>query len=94
MKRNIILLLLMIFLGAFTTFAQNISTTNVQNLSDRQIASIVQKVKSSGLTMNQAISLAKARGATPTQINQLMSRVQQMNSGPGFPILQPSTHGK
>jgi len=61
--------------------AQNISTTNVQNLSDSQIASIVQKVKSSGLTMNQAISLAKAKGATQTQINQLMSRIQQMNSG-------------
>ena len=81
MKRRITLFVLTILLGAFTTIAQNISTTNVQNLSNSQIAAIVQKVKSSGLSMDQAISLAKAKGATQTQINQLMSRIQQMNPG-------------
>ncbi len=81
MKRRITLFVLAVLLGTFTTFAQNLSTTNVQNMSDSQIASIVQKVKSSGLSMDQAISLAKAKGATQTQINQLMSRVQQMNPG-------------
>ena len=78
---TILLTSLFILIGVPTVSAQNISTTNVQNLSDSQIASIVQKVKSSGLSMDQAISLAKAKGATQTQINQLMSRIQQMNPG-------------
>jgi len=80
MKRSITILILLVFLGTTVVMAQNINTTNVQNLSDSQIAAIVQKVKNSGLTMNQAISLAKARGATQTQINQLMSRIQQLQS--------------
>lgn len=80
MKRNITIILIMIFLGTSVVMAQNISTTNVQNLSDSQISAIVKQVQSSGLSMNQAISLAKAKGATQTQINQLMSRVQQMQT--------------
>ena len=82
MKRSITILLIMIFLGTSVVMAQNISTTNVQNLSDSQISAIVKQVQSSGLSMDQAISLAKAKGATTTQINQLMSRIQQMNPGP------------
>ncbi|VAW27324.1 hypothetical protein MNBD_BACTEROID07-1691, partial [hydrothermal vent metagenome] len=82
MKRSIIFILIMIFLGTSIVMAQNISTTNVQNLSDSQIASIVKQVQSSGLSMDQAITLAKAKGATQTQISQLMSRIQQLNPGP------------
>jgi len=80
MKRSITILLLMIFLGTSAGMAQNISTTNVQNLSDSQISAIVKQVQSSGLSMDQAISLARAKGATQTQISQLMSRVQQMQT--------------
>ncbi len=83
MKRRIVLIFMMIFFGITAVMAQNLSTTNVQNLSDSQIAAIVQKVKSSGLSMEQAISLAKAKGATQTQINQLMSRMQQIQSTSG-----------
>ncbi len=81
MKRSITFLILLFFLGTTVALAQ-VSTTDVQSLSDSQIAAIVNKVKSSGLSMDQAISLAKAKGATQTQINQLMSRIQQLNPGP------------
>ena len=80
MKRRISLIFIMIFFGITAVMAQNISTTNVQNLSDSQISAIVKQVQSSGLSMAQAISLAKAKGATQTQINQLMSRMQQMQA--------------
>jgi len=82
MKRRITLILVMIFFGITAAMAQNIPATNVQSLSDSQIQKIVQEVKNSGLSMSQAISLAKAKGATQMQINQLMSRVQQMQTGP------------
>ena len=82
MKRNISIFIMLIFMGITTAISQNISTTNVQNLSDSQIAAIVQKVQSSGLTMDQAIALAKAKGATQTQINQLMSRISQLQGQP------------
>lgn len=82
MKRRISLIFIMIFFGITAVMAQNISTTNVQNLSDSQISAIVKQVQSSGLSMDQAISLAKAKGATQTQISQLMGRIQQMNPGP------------
>jgi protein involved in polysaccharide export with SLBB domain len=93
MKRRIILFLFMIFFGITAAMAQNISTTNVQNLSDSQIAAIVQKVQSSGLSMSQAISLAKAKGATQTQISQLMSRIQQQNPGPEGTTVSSSPTG-
>ncbi len=82
MKRSITFLILLFFMGTTVALAQ-VSTTDVQSLSDSQIAAIVNKVKSSGLSINQAISLAKARGATQTQINQLMSRIQRLPSVSG-----------
>jgi len=82
MKRHITLIFMMIFIGVSALLAQNISTTDVQSLSDSQIQKIAQEVQGSGLSMSQAISLAKAKGATQTQINQLMSRIQQMQSIP------------
>jgi len=92
MKRSISIFILLIFLGLTTAIAQNISTTNVQNLSDSQIAAIVQKVQSSGLTMDQAIALAKAKGATQTQIDQLMSRISQLQ-GKTQPGVQTPSKG-
>ncbi|MBE0651538.1 MAG: SLBB domain-containing protein [Bacteroidales bacterium] len=80
MKIRIILILFLAFLAGTMSMAQDINNVNVQSLSDKQINQIVQKIQSSGMTMEQAIALAKARGASQEQINQLMARIQGLNS--------------
>jgi protein involved in polysaccharide export with SLBB domain len=55
---------------------------NVNNLSEGQIQRIMQEIESRGLTQEQAIVLAKAKGVTQTQIDQLMNRLQQQHMNP------------
>ena len=80
MKARIILIFLLAFFAGSMGMAQNVSSVDVQSLSNKQINEIVQKIQSSGLTMDQAIALAKARGATQQQINELMARIQGLNT--------------
>ncbi|MBN2638875.1 MAG: SLBB domain-containing protein [Bacteroidales bacterium] len=95
MKIRMFIFLFLTFAGSLV-MAQNVSTVNVQNLSDQQITELVQKIQSSGMTMDQAIALARAKGATQDQINQLMSRIQALQgnsplSPSGAGSAQPST---
>lgn len=64
-------------------FAQNPSDVKVNELSDQQIQQIVNEMNNRGLTMNQAIELAKARGATQTQIYQLQKRIRELQLSGG-----------
>ena len=64
----------------------NASTIDVNNLSDLQIQRIMQEIQSRGLTEDQAISLAKARGASQIQIDQLLNRIQQQPVNSSAPI--------
>ena len=59
----------------------NPASVDVNSLSDAQIQKIMQEIQNRGLTQDQAISMAKAQGASQTQIDQLMARIQgqQMN---------------
>ncbi|NEW83211.1 MAG: sugar transporter, partial [Mariniphaga sp.] len=59
----------------------NAASVDVNSLSDAQIQKIMQEIQNRGLTQDQAISMAKAQGASQTQIDQLMARIQgqQMN---------------
>lgn len=68
---------------SIVAFAQNISTVNVSNLSDTQIQKVIDEAQSRGLTIDQAIVLAEARGATPTQINDLRRRLQDLQQSGG-----------
>lgn len=68
---------------SIVVFAQNISTVNVSNLSDTQIQKVIDEAQSRGLTIDQAIVLAEARGATPTQINDLRRRIQELQQSGG-----------
>lgn len=89
MKYKTILLLLLTFIGSLT-MAQNVSNVDVQQLSNQQITELVQKIQSSGMTMDQAIAMARAKGATQDQINQLMSRIQALQ---GSSSVSPSGAG-
>ncbi len=75
---RIILILFLAFAGTMS-MAQDVNNVNVQSLSNKQITEIVQQIQSRGMSMDQAIALAKAKGATQTQINQLIARIQGMN---------------
>ncbi len=60
----------------------NPASVDVNNLSDAQIQRIMQEMQTRGLTQEQAIALAKAQGATQTQIDQLTIRIQQLQMNP------------
>jgi protein involved in polysaccharide export with SLBB domain len=58
--------------------AQVPNNVNVNNLSDQQVEQIVEEISDRGLTMEQAIELARIRGASSTQISQLQSRIREL----------------
>lgn len=62
-------------------YSQNINpaSVNVQELDDQQIDRIILEIEKRGLSLQQAIGLAKAQGATQMQINQLTARIQEKN---------------
>ena len=60
----------------------NPASVDVNSLSDAQIQKIMQEITSRGLTQEQAITLAKGQGATQTQIDQLLARLQQQTLSP------------
>jgi protein involved in polysaccharide export with SLBB domain len=55
----------------------NPASVDVNSLSDSQIQQISQQIKARGLSMEQAMELAKTQGASQTQIDQLMVRMNQ-----------------
>ncbi|PTN08000.1 protein involved in polysaccharide export with SLBB domain [Mangrovibacterium marinum] len=84
MFRSLTIILIALFLSGFlaTVSAQtDISTVQVENLSDAQINQIAQQIRERGLTVTEAVSLARAKGASQQQIDQLMSRLQQVQNG-------------
>ncbi|MGV8135509.1 MAG: SLBB domain-containing protein [Mangrovibacterium sp.] len=61
--------------------AQNeVRDVNVENLTDEQIQRAIDEMNKRGLTLEQAAQLAKARGASQLQIDQMTDRIRQMQS--------------
>ncbi len=77
------------FFIASSLFAQDPASINVQNLSDQQIQQIVTEVNSRGLTIDQAAQMAQMQGASPTQIEELKRRIQELNFSKGKSIASP-----
>ena len=67
----------------------NPSQINVNTLTDSQIRQIADQVNSRGLTMDQAAALARAQGATSQQVDQVLRRIQEIQSGQGQTIPSP-----
>ena len=83
--------ILICFYASVTTLqAQNPASVNVNNLSDQQIQQIVAEVNARGLTIDQAAQMAQMQGATPTQIDQLKRRIQELNFSKGNSISNPA----
>lgn len=60
----------------------NPASVNVGELSDAQIDRVIKEMQTRGLTEDQAVAMAKAQGATQTQIDDMLDRIhqRQMNS--------------
>lgn len=91
MRKNIVNISFVI-IGLLLTIcihAQNPSTVDVNALSDQQIQQIVSEVNSRGLSIDEAAALARAQGASPTQIEQVKRRIQELQFGSGSSIANP-----
>ncbi len=86
------MLLRLFILSLFITFSsviatsQNVdpSTIDVNNLSDGQIRRLVEEANKRGLSQQEAIAMAKARGMSQEQINALEQRIADLGDGKIF----------
>ena len=87
-----LLLALFIFLGFLSLFpktifaqnvlsAQDLSSVNVDNLSDDQIRQLLQQAQTAGLTQNQLEQQALQRGLPPDQVQKLDDRINKLSTG-------------
>src|SRR5665648_902494 len=76
----------------FAQIPTNPSSVDINSLSDAQIQRIMQEMQTRGLTQDQAIALAKAQGATQTQIDQLTMRIQQLQMNPSDTLSSKSDY--
>jgi len=83
--RFIIIWLLLLLLASPQIHSQtpNPATVNVNELSDEQIARLVSEMEKRGLSENDAINMARARGMSQSQIDQLKRRIEA-NKQKGF----------
>lgn len=85
MYRHGLLLFLAIFLVAIPYAKSqgnlNPANINVSELSEAQVQSIYDQMNSRGLTQQQAESLAKSRGFSQGQIQELRQRFQELDGG-------------
>lgn len=79
--------LLMLFLGSTSlVLAQSqseVQSVKVNNLSDDQIRQIIRQMNEQGLSPAEAAELARARGATQQQIDQMMTRIREIQLSGG-----------
>jgi len=82
---TLVIMLVILLCYNLTSYSQDIpsnaSSINVNSLSDTQIGQIQQRIKENNLSLSQAIELAKAKGATQLQINQLTQRLNSVETG-------------
>lgn len=72
------LLGILIALTSPATAQREITDVNVEELSDEQIRRIIDEMENRGLTLDEAIRLARARGANEQQIGQITQRIRRM----------------
>lgn len=82
MNRHFLLLCILSFLllPVSSVEGQNVDPRNVdvKSLSDDQILRLIKEIEKRGLSENEAIALAQARGMSQTQISALRSRMNEL----------------
>lgn len=66
------------------TIPQNLSSINVDDLSDAQILQMMQQAQKMGLSDSQLIQLAQSKGMSDTQIQKLQARVSDLRKKNGL----------
>src|ERR1700744_848100 len=62
------------------TLPQNISSINVDDLSDQQIMQLLQQAQKAGLSDDDIVQQAQQRGLPATQVQKLQSRIKDIRS--------------
>lgn len=65
----------------------NLSNINIDNLSDEELSSVLNKAVESGVSESQIYRLAAAKGMPETEINKLKNRIQSLSFGARPPKL-------
>jgi protein involved in polysaccharide export with SLBB domain len=76
-----ILIIAPAFIQAQELNINNLSSVNVDELSDAQIQKFIDKVEASGYDQDQLILMAKSRGMSEIQIQKLKSRISEVKTG-------------
>ncbi len=83
MQKVLLFLMLVILPVSFSAKAQqeiNPQNVKVSELTDAQVQKILNEMKSRGMSEQEAMTLAAARGFTQTQIQELRRRIEALNS--------------
>lgn len=60
---------------------QDIQNIRVDNLSDAQIESLIQRAQASGLSENQLVAMARERGMPASEVSKLRQRIEKLRMG-------------
>lgn len=74
----LLFILTVLYQGAFSQ--QAITDVNVDQLTDEQVQKAIDEMNKRGLTLEEAGQLARARGASQQQIDQMTQRIQQLQA--------------
>lgn len=77
--------MLFLFTGLLSTLAQDPSSVKVEELTDRQIQTIINEVNARGLSIEQASAMAKMQGATEEQVEDIKKRIEELETGGKLP---------
>jgi protein involved in polysaccharide export with SLBB domain len=85
---RVLLVVLMIICGAIKTVSaqtalQNISSINVDDLSDQQIAQLIQQAQNAGLSDAELLQQAQSRGMSSAQVQKLQTRIKDQRAKNG-----------
>ena len=88
--RKLFLLTLFVALLLGSVHAQNTNinpaSVNVEALSDAQIQKLIGEMEKNGMSQEEAMALARARGASQLQIDQIIRRINELKMNGGAKI--------
>jgi protein involved in polysaccharide export with SLBB domain len=85
---RVLLVVIIIICGAIKTVSaqtalQNISSINVDDLSDQQIAQLIQQAQNAGLSDAELLQQAQSRGMSSAQVQKLQTRIKDLRNKNG-----------
>ena len=82
-KMFLVCLFAVLFIGTANAQNTNINpaSVNVEALSDAQIEKLISEMEKNGMSLEEAMALARARGASQLQIDQMVKKINEYKSG-------------